>query len=453
MSKSIKNELNLTIESLNDQFKGVGYSGRYKITVDKTLPGEVVTFSYDPKRPPKDRIVLEKLIRRSELRIKPPCPYFQECGGCQLQHVDYPTQLRLKHQYMVEKLKEFPLLQRLEIHPPQGMEINFYYRNKTQLPFQMMDGKVSYGLYRKGTHQVIPIDHCLVENREANLILNLVKNWVQSFHIPLYRERDGQGSLRYVVIRKGQFTNQIMVILIIATPSLPHLEELLQELQQKIPSLKSVIINYNPAGTNAILGKSSRVIWGEPFIEEHLKGSRFKIFPNTFFQINSSQMDHIIDKIRNDAGLKSHQQVLELYCGTGTIGLLIADLVKQLVGVDNNATSVAAAQENMKLNKIQNASFQLLDAETESLKDLPSHFSPEVIMVDPPRKGLSAHLINEIVRMNPELIIYLSCNPVTFFQNISDFIKSGYHCEDIFLYDMFPHTSQIESLAFAYKNS
>jgi 23S rRNA (uracil1939-C5)-methyltransferase len=243
-----------------------------------------------------------------------------------------------------------------------------------------------------------------------------------------------------------------MVILSCATPSLPHLQELLQELQQKIPSLKSVIINYNPTDTNVILGKTNEVIWGEPFIEERLKESRFKIFPGTFFQINSIQMMHIIDKIRNDAGLQSHQQVLELYCGTGTIGLLIADLVKYVIGMDNSVSSIEAAQENMKLNKIRNAYFQLLDAESESLKKLPPRFSPDVIIVDPPRKGLSNVLINDIVGIKPEVIIYLSCNPVTFLPNISELMKSGYQCEEIFLYDMFPHTSQIESLVFLYKN-
>ena len=442
-----QSDIQLKIKSLNESGEGVGYYRQYLLTVEKTLPGEEIIIHYLPQHPRKNRIQLQKIIKKSPMRIEPPCPYFGQCGGCQLQHLAYPAQLQWKQQMIRDLLSDFPELQSVQVHPVAPMPGETHYRCKTQLPFQHKDQALVYGLYQQGTHEITPIDQCLVESRDANRVLEIVKDWAEHSKIPIYNEHTHSGSLRHVLIRKGQFSHQVMVVLVNRTAELPHLNKLLELLKAGIPSLKSLIVNHNPAKTNRILGGNNQVIWGEGFIEEKLGRLSFRIYPNTFFQSNPVQMLRLIDLLIKKAELQVTDKVLEIYCGTGIIGLLLNSHIHQLMGFDNNPDSIKTAQENAARNDISRTEFHIQDLSNGLPTRLSGNFQPDIIIADPPRKGLPQKLMQDMADLQPEKIIYISCNPKTLIANLSEFQKLGYITHEIHPFDMFPYTAQVECLA------
>jgi 23S rRNA (uracil1939-C5)-methyltransferase len=436
----------VNIDQLNFKGEGIGFQKNLKIVVPKTLPGEQAEVCYFPQQPRNNRIQLQKIFKRSSLRIEPPCPYFDHCGGCQLQHLGYPDQLQWKQQMIRDLLSDFPKLQSVRVHPVAPMPVETHYRCKTQLPFQLKDQAVVYGLYRQGTHEITPIDQCLVESREANRVLDIIKDWAEHSKIPIYNEHTHSGSLRNVMIRKGQFSNQVMVVLVSRTAELPHLKDLLELLKTGMASLKSLILNHNPDRTNRVLGENNQTIWGEEFIEEKLGRFSFRIYPNTFFQSNPTQMLRLMDMLIKKADFQPTDKVLEIFCGTGTIGLLLNNHIQQLLGFDNNPDSIKTARENAARNTISRTEFQVQDLSNGLTVPLPGNFQPDIIIADPPRKGLSPKLIKDLTDLKPKKIIYISCNPKTLVANLSEFQKLGYITQEIYPFDMFPHTALVECL-------
>jgi 23S rRNA (uracil1939-C5)-methyltransferase len=343
-------------------------------------------------------------------------------------------------------LSNFPGLQSIQALPVWPMPGETYYRCKTQLPFQQKDQAVVYGLYQQGTHKITPIDHCLVESRDANRALVIIKDWAEDYKIPIYNEPTHSGSLRNVLIRKGQFSHEVMVVLVSRTAELSHLKDLLELLKTGMPSLKSLILNHHPARTNRVLGENNQTIWGEEFIEEKLGRLSFRIYPNTFFQSNPVQILHLLEVLINRAEFQPTDRVLEIFCGTGTIGLLLNNHIQQLLGFDNNPDSIRTAQENADHNNISRMEFQVQDLSSGLAVPLPGNFQPDIIIADPPRKGLSLKLIQDMADLRPKKIIYLSCNPKTLSANLSEFQKLGYITREIHLFDMFPYTAQVECL-------
>ncbi len=357
-SKPAARDIQLNIQTLNAKGEGVGFFRKLKITVEKTLPGEDVSVRFLQDRPPGDRIRLQKILKASPIRIAPPCPYFEHCGGCQLQHLPYSEQLKFKHQWIRQAPSTVAGLRDVHVHEVEPMPVDTRYRNKTQMPYRNRKKQVIYGLYHHGTRDIIDSDYCLVESRDANQALRIVKDWANEYRVAAYSEEENSGVLSHVVVLKGQFTNQVMIGIVSRIKELPHYKDLLERLRNGLPSLKSVILNFNPHRTNTVLGDSSQILWGEPFIEEKLAKIRFRIYPDTFFQTNSVQMIRLIDKMIKVAEFRKDQAVMDLFCGTGTIGLLLADKVRQLVGVDNNESSIRAARENCNQNHIKNAEFR-----------------------------------------------------------------------------------------------
>ena len=437
----------VNIDHLNYKGEGVGFYKNLNFKLEKTLPGEQVEIRYLPDRPRKERLQVLRINRKSLQRITPPCHYFDHCGGCQLQHLAYPAQLQWKQQMIRDLLSDFPKLQSVQVHPVAPMPGETHYRCKTQLPFQQKDQAVVYGLYQQGTHKITPIDHCLVESREANRVLEMVKKWAGHFQIPIYNEHSHSGTLRNVLIRKGQFSNQVMVVLVSRTAELPHLKDLLELLKTGMPSLKSLILNHHPARTNRVLGENNQTIWGEEFIEEKLGRLSFQIYPNTFFQSNPVQMLRLMEVLIKKAEFLPTAKVLEIFCGTGIIGLLLNNHIQQLLGFDNNPDSIRTARENAARNNIFRTEFQVQDLSGGLAVPLPGNFQPDIIIADPPRKGLPLKLIQDMADLQPEKIIYLSCNPKTLIANLLEFQKLGYIAREIYPFDMFPHTAQVECLA------
>jgi 23S rRNA (uracil1939-C5)-methyltransferase len=450
-SRSSGRDMVLTIKTVNSRGEGIGFFKKFKIGVEKTLPGEEVRVRYLPSRPRKDRIQLQEILKSSPLRVKPPCPYFNHCGGCQLQHIPYSEQLKFKQQWIRQALKAAGIPSDIQIHLVEPMPVETRYRNKTQMPFRNRKNQVIYGLYHHGSHDLIDINYCLVESIDANQALQIVKKWAGKHGISAYSEQENSGVLRHVVVRKGQFTHQVMVIIVSNTRSLPHWKELLADLRDGLPSLKSVILNYNPHRTNVILGDSGQILWGEPFIEEKLKNIIFRIYPNTFFQTNSVQTVRLIDKMINLAELRKGQIVLDLFCGTGTIGLLLANKISQVLGLDNNENSIRAARENCDQNRISNAEFRTTQVYSGFTSALLRDWHPDIVIIDPPRRGLPRQTVPEICHLKPEKIIYVSCHPPSLANNLVDFSEFGYQAKGIYPFDMFPHTAHVESMTILHR--
>jgi 23S rRNA (uracil1939-C5)-methyltransferase len=336
-------------------------------------------------------------------------------------------------------------MKNLNIQPVEGLSNPFYYRNKTQIPFKNKNHRIVYGLYRRGTHEIVPIDYCMVENREANQVLKIVKEWAEKYHIPLYRETDQTGNLRYVVIRKGEFTGQIMVILVINKPT-THLPELQKILRARISGLTSIILNYNSTTGNTILSEKNEVIWGKPFIEETFLGVHFRIYPNTFFQISPVQAVRMTRKLQSLISLDKQQSILDLFCGIGVMGLVNAHQTKKIIGIDVNAHAISAAQENAKLNHVENAVFLVSNLQKRVSSYLPQDFNPDIVLLDPPRKGLTAPFIRSLVELKPEFVIYISCYPPSLLEDMAFFHENHYTADEIFPFDFFPQTAHVESL-------
>ena len=441
-----RTRLTVQIGALNEQGAGIARRGRRQFRVEKTLPGEAVLIEYAPERPRKRRIRLLQILHSAPERRTPPCDYFSHCGGCQLQHLAYEAQLTFKTQLLSDLLQSYPGLGGITVHPPEGMPEPLYYRNKTQLPFQERAGKAVFGLFQSGSHELSAIDQCLVETRDANRVLHLVRDWANQHHIPIYNEQTHQGFLRHVVVRRSIFTHQLMVVLVVTSREIPKWQILLGELKNHFSNLHSVQLNLNPERTNLVLGAENIVIWGEPYIEEQLGEQKFRVYPNTFFQINPVQMVKLLDRLKQITGFRKPDRVLDLYCGVGAIALAVAPLVQAVTGIDTVAASITAAQQNMTDNTIANARFLCEDAGAGFRRLQEEGHPADVIITDPPRKGLSEDLIRMICAARPRKVVYVSCNPATLVRDLAIFQTQGYHTGEIFPFDMFPQTHHVESL-------
>ena len=442
--------IRVKIEELNDKGAGVAFYKKFKLTVPKTLPGEEVLLKYDPSRPRKDRIVLKKILHTAAERVQPPCEYFEECGACHLQHMSYEAQLQFKRGILQRALLAYPHLKKATVHPVSPMPQPFYYRNKTQMPFRQLGGDVVFGLYRKGTHWIIPVQQCMVESRDANRVLQIVQQWAREWHIPIYDEKTQQGLLRHVVVRKGVFTHQIMVVLVVREREVPNWKDLLEALKRGIPTLSSFYLNIQPEATNVILGAENILVWGEPFIEEKIGKIVFHIYPNTFFQVNPVQLVKMLEVLRRQIPFHSEARVLDLFSGVGTISLFFASMVKEVIGIDNNPDSIKAAVENARRNHIANVAFLEGDV-AEKLEELQGQ-KFAVVVLDPPRKGVDETIVEKIAKFDPSYIAYISCNPTTLIRDLDAFAFAGYRTTEIFPFDMFPQTYHVESLAILEKS-
>ena len=443
--KQNERRFEVVIEALNEKGAGIANYERHTIIIPKTLPGETVQVEYDPARPRKERIQLLDIVSPEAKRIDAPCRWYDKCGGCHLQHTNYEDQLAYKRQMIKNALAAYPQFANIELEGPHPMPEPSHYRNKTQLPFQQRNGKAAFGLYQMGSHQLIPIDQCLVENQDANRVSTIVRDWANRHGISIYDEASGSGLLRYVMIRKGIFSGEVMVVLVVTETAIPNWQPLLEALKAGVPRLKSFQFNINPGRTNIVLGNENILAWGDPWITEKLGKYCYRIYPQTFFQVNSVQTVKLLRELIEDAGLQSQDHIIDLFCGVGAISLQVAEHVRKVTGIEINPESIRAANETAVDNNISNVQYISGDV----LDGFKGTFEGEVvdgIIVDPPRKGLSEPLIREMTALAPRFIAYISCNPQTLLRDLAHFAADGYRPDRISLYDMFPQTYHVECL-------
>lgn len=423
---------------------GVGKFEGFAVFINGALPGEQVKIRITKvKKTFAEGELLEVLTAHPE-RIEPICPHFDSCGGCQLQHISYAEELNLKHQQVVDQLERIGLLTDITIHPVKGMENPWNYRNKVQIPFAAAGGKVVAGFYQLGTHQVVDMETCFIQNELHTDLTKKIKAMAEDLHISIYDEAAHTGVLRHVLLRQGIHTDELMIVLVTNGEKLPKKESLVAELRRSFPVITSIQQNINTARTNVILGKENRLLWGMPVIYDTIGNIQFAISPHSFFQVNPIQTEILYEQAKTYANLSGSQTVIDAYCGIGSISLYLADKANKVYGMEIVPAAIEDAKQNAALNKIKNVHFELGKAEEILPRWQQEGKYADVIVVDPPRKGCDEAFLEAASKIQPERIVYVSCNPATFARDAKYLSEHGYHLQEVQPVDMFPQTSHVE---------
>lgn len=368
------------------------------------------------------------------------CPVFKKCGGCQLLDMTYDKQIQKKKKKIDDLLKPYGRTEAFI-----GMENPCHYRHKVHAVFDRdKKGNIISGVYKEGTHLVVPVESCLVEDEKADAIMGTIRKLLKSFKIKTYDEDTGYGLLRHVIVRKGYVTGQIMVVLVLSSPILPSKNNFVKALRKEHPEITTVVINVNDRHTSVVLGEKETVIYGLGYIEDVLCDNTFKISPKSFYQVNPVQTEKLYAKAMEYAGLTGKETVLDAYCGTGTIGIIAAKSAGKVIGVELVKEAVRDAVSNAKRNCISNIRFYQNDA-GEFMRQLwESREKVDVVFMDPPRSGSNEQFLDSLIRLRPEKVVYISCNPDTMERDIQYLTRRGYQMKKAMGVDMFPFTVEIE---------
>ncbi len=379
------------------------------------------------------------------------CPVYKKCGGCQLQNLSYPEQLRFKQNKVEKLLKKF-----CKVEPIIGMDNPYHYRNKVQAAFWTdRKGKIISGVYQSGTHHIVGIDSCQTEDVIADKIIVAVRKLLPSFKLTTYNEDTRKGFLRHILVKRGFATNQIMLVLVTGTPVFPSKNNFVKAILKQFPEITTIVHNINPYNTNLVLGDVQKVLYGKGYIEDILCGCKFRISPKSFYQINPVQTEVLYNKAMEYADLKGKETVLDTYCGIGTIGIVAAKRgAGRVIGVELNPDAVRDAIVNAKANNLSNIRFFKGDAGEFMYEVADEDEKPDVVFMDPPRAGSDTKFLDSLIKMSPKTVVYVSCNPETLARDIDYLSKnSDYKVQKIQPVDMFPHTAHIECVVLLKKSS
>ncbi len=395
---------------------------------------------------------IEKIITPSAARISPDCPNFSKCGGCVWRHISYDEELKIKSKKVKDAVERIGGIS-TEFRPIIGSDRVNRYRNKAQLPVgKDKEGGAVIGFYAFHSHRIIDCDDCALQPEIFKTVMDVTRDFIERTNTDIYDESTGKGRLRHLYIRLGEVTNELMVCYVVNGNGLKQEDMLVKMLRESLPNLKTVVFNSNREKTNVILGNKNRVAYGKGYITDVLCRLKFKISPFSFWQVNRAQAEKLYSKAKEYAKLSGDEVLLDLYCGTGTIGLTMAQDCKQLVGVEIVEDAVNDAKANAEANEINNARFICADAPTAAEQLRKEGTAPDVVILDPPRKGCGEELVKTIRKMNPKRVVYVSCDPATLARDLKYFSENGYITHEVTPCDMFPRTAHCESVALLTKN-
>lgn len=388
---------------------------------------------------------IDKIIKASEDRIALDCAQFAQCGGCVYRHIAYAAELQAKQQMVQDALERIGGFRGIAVQPIVGAKDPDRYRNKAQLPIgRGPDGTIRMGFFANHSHRIIPCEECLLQPEEFTAAMEAFRQWAQQSGDSVYEEETRKGRLRHLYLRKANATGEVMACVVVNGNGVHYEPELVNILKEKVPGLKSVIINVNREKTNVVLGKKCRTVWGSDTITDTLCGLNFHISPMSFYQVNRDQAERLYTIAGEYAGLTGKETLLDLYCGTGTIGLSMAKNAAKVIGVEIVEQAVEDAKKNARENRIDNAEFLCADA-AEAASMLKNRGErPDVVIIDPPRKGCDASLIETIAGMEPQRVVYVSCDPATLARDLKLFFQKGYEPQQVTPVDMFPRTVHVE---------
>ena len=385
-----------------------------------------------------------EILKTSEYRVDSDCLTYKRCGGCDLRHIKYEETLKMK-QNAVQSLVNKTLKTKIKVEETLGMENPMFYRNKAQYPVGLdKEGKPIIGVFAKRTHEIIPIEECLIQNKESQKIAKFVLEFISKNKISIYNEKTRKGLIRHIVTKVGIKSNEIMLIIVINGTKIPKENELVEQVRKEFKNVKTIIKNVNKKATNVIMGKENINLYGNGYIEDILGDYKFKISPLSFYQVNPIQAEKIYQIGVEAASISKKDTVFDLYCGIGTISIFMAKYAKKVYGIEIVEEAIKDAKENAKINHINNTEFISGDVE-KTLDELINNkkIVPDVIMIDPPRKGIDNKSIENILKVSPNKIVYISCNPATLVRDLAK-LEEKYNVKKIKPADMFPYSKHVE---------
>lgn len=492
----------LPVDGLSHEGDGVARSNGFVFFIPDAAPGDVVDAEVTEVKRRHGRARLVNVVKPGEARIQPMCRLVGECGGCQVQHLSYASQLLWKEQQVRDAMDRIGKLPHVPIRPILGMEHPFHYRNKAQYPVGIEHGRVVLGFFRRGTHRIVDVDDCLVQHPLSVKVAEAARRAISELHLTPHDERRGTGLMRHLVVRVSFSRREVMAIFVVNGREIPHQEQLISRLHQAVPELVSIVLNMNTERTNVILGKETRVLWGEPFLVDRLCGLEFEISPRSFFQVNPVQAEVLYRKAMEYAGIGSGAggsragngataegawagvgvnagvgtnadigvntevrippqvagkkpigTIWDVYCGAGTIGLSMAPYCERVVGVETVPEAVDDARRNAERDGLRNAEFKVGRAEDLLPAAAARGERADVVVVDPPRSGCELSVLQAIADFGPSRIVYVSCNPASLARDLAWLANVGYSTVEVQPVDMFPHTSHVECCALVVRDT
>ena len=379
----------------------------------------------------------------------PACPVSKKCGACSYQGLSYKKQLAKKENLVKNLLSKY-----CKVKPITGMDNPYHYRNKVHAVFgRQKNGTIVSGVYKEGTHIIVPIDECQIKDAKADEIIRNIRGLLKSFKIKTYDEDTGYGLLRHVLVRRGFTTGEIMVVLVLASPILPSKNNFVKAILKLNPEISTIVLNINDKKTSMVLGDSERVLYGKGYIYDYLCGKKFKISSKSFYQVNPVTTEFLYNKAIELAQLNKDECVIDAYCGIGTIGIIASDHAKKVIGVESNKDAVRDAITNAKLNKVKNIQFYNQDAGIFMKQLAAQKESIDVVLMDPPRAGSDKNFLDAVITLMPKKVVYISCNPETLARDLEYLTKNGYKAKEAWPYDMFPFTGHVETCVLLTKSS
>ncbi len=438
-------EFNLKITGYTSEGGGVGKYDGQAIFVENTAVGDEILCHIIKAKKTYAIGKAVKIIKPAKCRIEPECGSFKMCGGCSFAHIKYEDELKSKEQKVKDAFNHIGGLTP-DFAPIIPSPSITRYRNKAQYPVKRENGILNIGFYAKKSHRVIDGGDCLLQPAEFTEIIEIFRKWINNNNITVYNEKINKGLLRHIYLRKAFATGEIMVCVVINGKTLPESEKLLSELK-KICGFKTLVVNINRQETNVVLGNECQNIYGDGYITDVLCGVKIKISPLSFYQVNRNGAELLYQKAAEYAAPTGEEDILDLYCGTGTIGLSMADKVKSLIGVEIIPEAIEDAKVNAEINGIKNARFICGDASQAAEELKAEGIAPKTVILDPPRKGCAEELLKTVAEISPEKIVYVSCDPATLARDCARLLTLGYEVKEVTPVDMFPRTSHVESVA------
>ena len=435
----------LQIDRLGTSGEGVGRYENFTVFVPNALPGETVSVIIEEVKNSYARGRIKQILHESVDRAAPRCELYEECGGCQLQHLSYEAQLRAKRAQVVDalihigKLPQIPVMETLRAEEP------WNYRNKMQFPIGRNSGRIVIGCFAQGSHTIINTENCHIQRAKNNDLANAAREIAEQLHIPVYNEDTHKGILRHIVGRVGR-SNDLMAVIVTATKQLPRAKDFVRMMRERLPNLVSVHQNIQTYRNNVIMGRDTQLLWGRPTIIDSLGRLNFHISPRSFFQVNTKQAERLYEQALAYADLHGTETVIDAYCGTGTITLFLAQKARKVYGIEIVQPAILDARKNARDNHVKNAEFIVGDATAVMPALYKQGIRPDVVVVDPPRAGCTETVLRTFANMKPQRIVYVSCNPATLARDLAILKELGYLAQEVQPVDLFPQTSHVENV-------
>jgi len=448
-----KNEKHtVKIEDLTHEGFGVARIKGYSLFIENALPGEQVEVKIHKTGKSFGYAKVMNRLNSSEDRVVIQDENYTRVGITPLQHMRYPAQLDFKKQQVINSLQRIAKLPEVPVYDTIGMANPSGYRNKAQIPVRKIDDKLTTGFFRKNSHEVIPMENFYIQDPKIDATIIAVRDIMRVYGVKPYNENENIGNLRHIIVRRGYYTGEIMVVLVTRTAKLFPTSKIVPDILEAIPEVVSIVQNVNPKHTNVILGEDSIVLYGEDKFKDTLLGNTFEISHRSFYQVNPLQTEKLYQTVLDFAELTGEETVIDAYSGIGTITLTLAKNAKHVYGIEVIEPAVENAKANAELNNIDNVTFEAGAAEEVMVKWSEEGRTADLLVVDPPRKGLEKEFTDAVIAMKPTKMIYVSCNPATLSRDLALLTEGGYTVKKVQPVDLFPQTTHVESVTLLTRN-